>query len=500
MLVFVVSSVVPAVFVVADSGFSDIHEAGSHRPGVERLEGLGVLEDTECEPGRFCPGDVLERWVMAVWLVRVLDGVDPVLSGPTRFVDVDSDQWWAPFVERLAVLGVTVGCARNPARFCPSDSVTRGQMASLLVRAFELAPSPSAGFVDIAGNTHADRIDALAAARITVGCAVNPARYCPHASVTRGEMATFLSRAIEFFPERTPIGEGEETAVLSVELGSPSSAVVTGSFEVEITFSQQVTGFEQRHIQVSNGRVTGLTGSGAVYTATIAPATDGTVVVWVPADVVSGDGSNTNRASGALSRTYTSDPGQTDQLSVELRSSTEQVVTGSFEVEVTFARPVTGFVAGDIAVSNGRATGLTGSGAVYRTTIIPTSVGTVVVQIPASAARDDAGDPNLPSQRLVRTFEPGPGQADPLSVEIGSQTEQVVTGSFEVGITFSRSVTGFRRRDMQVTNGTASGLVGSGSGYRVMVTPRVQERWWFRYPEALLTTMPAIPTKRRSGW
>ena len=249
-------------------------------------------------------------------------------------------------------------------------------------------------------------------------CCTNPARYCPHASVTRGEMATFLSRAIEFFPERTPIGEGEETAVLSVELGSPSSAVVTGFVrggDHVFSTGHRVRAKAHSSVQRPCYRFDRLWRR--CYTATIAPATDGTVVVWVPADVVSGDGSNTNRASGALSRTYTSDPGQTDQLSVELRSSTEQVVTGSFEVEVTFARPVTGFVAGDIAVSNGRATGLTGSGAVYRTTIIPTSVGTVVVQIPASAARDDAGDPNLPSQRLVRTFEPDPGQADPLSVE-----------------------------------------------------------------------------------
>ena len=470
VLVFVVSSVVPAVFVVADSGFSDIHEAGSHQRGVERLEGLGVLEDTECEPGRFCPGDVLERWVMAVWLVRVLDGVDPVLSGPTRFVDVDPDQWWAPFVERLAVLGVTVGCARNPARYCPSAPVTRGQMASLLVRALELAPAGSAGFVDIGGNTHAGNIDAFAAAGITIGCAVNPARYCPSASVTRGQMATFLTRAIDYFPERTAVGEGE-TPVLSVGLSSPSSAIVMGSFEVDITFSWPVTGFVEGDIGVSNGRVTGFSGSGSSYTA--APTADGTVVVWVPASVVYDDGNNTNHAD-TLSRTYTADPSQTDPLPVEVSSPSSAIVMGSFEVDITFSRPVTGFVEGDIGVSNGRVTGFSGSGSSYTATIAPTADGTVVVWVPAGVASDQAGDPNQASDALSRTYVSDPGQTDPLSVEVGSLTEQVVTGSFEVGITFSRSVTGFRRRDIQVTNGTASGLVGSGSGYRVMVTPRAQ--------------------------
>ena len=404
VLVFVVSSVVPAVFVVADSGFSDIHEAGSHQPGVERLEGLGVLDGTECEPGKFCPNDSLERWVMAVWLVRVLDGVDPVLSTATRFVDVDPHQWWAPYVERLAVLGVTVGCSTNPARYCPHASVTRGQMATFLKKAFELAPGPSAGFVDIAGNTHADRIDALAAARITVGCSTNPARYCPYASVTRGQMATFLSRAIKFFPERTPIGEGEETAVLSVEVDSLSSAIVVGSFEVDITFSRPVTGFVGGDVGVSNGGVTGFSGAGSSYTLTIVPTADGTVVVWVPAGVASDQAGDSNQASDALSRTYVSDPGPADPLSVEVGSQAEQVVTGSFEVGITFSRSVTGFRRRDIQVTNGTASGLVGSGSGYRVMVTPRAQGAVVVQVPGGVAHDDAGDPNQASEWLVRTF------------------------------------------------------------------------------------------------
>ncbi len=33
--------------------FSDIEEAGSHRPAVERLAEQGILEGTECAPGEF---------------------------------------------------------------------------------------------------------------------------------------------------------------------------------------------------------------------------------------------------------------------------------------------------------------------------------------------------------------------------------------------------------------------------------------------------------------
>ena len=155
-----------------------------------------MFEGTECDQGRFCPSDELERWVMAVWLVRILDGADPDAVSTTRFSDVDSDEWWAPYVERLAELEVTVGCRVEPLRYCPDRPVSRAQMASFLTRAFDLAPAEPAGFTDTEGSTHAASIDSLAAAGVTVGCRTEPFRYCPARSVTRAQMATFLARAI----------------------------------------------------------------------------------------------------------------------------------------------------------------------------------------------------------------------------------------------------------------------------------------------------------------
>ena len=60
-------------------------------------------------------------------------------------------------MERLAELGITSGCATGPARYCPADSVTRGQMATFVARALGLVPLPRpitggapAPFVDVA--------------------------------------------------------------------------------------------------------------------------------------------------------------------------------------------------------------------------------------------------------------------------------------------------------------------------------------------------------------
>ena len=290
-LLLAVSVVGSAGSVAADAGFADLDEAGPHRVGVEDLAELGVLEGTDCAPGQFCPSDPLERWVMAVWLVRVLDGENPG-SSATRFADVDPDEWWAPYVERLAVLGVTAGCDTDPVRYCPDDSVTRAQMATFLTRAFDLDAGPPFGFVDIEGNAHTPSINALAAAGVTAGCGTGPVRYCPDDSVTRAQMATFLTRAMN-------------RAALSVEIESPTSRTVSAPFVVGITFSRQMNAFGVADVEVVNGRATRLTGSGSEYEITVVPAAEGSVVVWIPEAIAHDGAGSPNKPSPRLVRTYT---------------------------------------------------------------------------------------------------------------------------------------------------------------------------------------------------
>lgn len=202
---------------VSSVEYSDIERAGEHRAAIEALQARGILAGTECEPGGFCPHQELPRWVMAVWIVRAVDQEGPPPMESSRFSDVDNDLWWAPYVERLAELRITLGCSLNPASYCPHQPVTRAEMASFLTRAFDLEPSPDSPgsevlqFTDTRGNHHAKSIQALAASRITVGCATDPLRYCPQRSVTRAEMATFVARALKLvsFVEHVPDPDGE---------------------------------------------------------------------------------------------------------------------------------------------------------------------------------------------------------------------------------------------------------------------------------------------------
>jgi hypothetical protein len=93
----------------------------------------------------------------------------------------------------LAASGITVGCA--PELFCPKGIVNRDQMATFLARALELPAASRDYFTDDETNKHEDRINRLAESRITSGC--SDTEFCPWGAVTRAQMASFLSRALD---------------------------------------------------------------------------------------------------------------------------------------------------------------------------------------------------------------------------------------------------------------------------------------------------------------
>ncbi|MGH8927934.1 MAG: hypothetical protein ACRDWH_06255, partial [Acidimicrobiia bacterium] len=62
------------------------------------------------------------------------------------------------------------------------------------------ALGPGGTFVDDNGNLHEPSIEAIFGAGITTGCSTSPTLFCPSQPVTRGQMATFLARARQLPP------------------------------------------------------------------------------------------------------------------------------------------------------------------------------------------------------------------------------------------------------------------------------------------------------------
>jgi hypothetical protein len=123
-----------------------------------------------------------------------------------HFNDVAADNVHAAAIGALAESGITVGCAEN--QFCPNASVTRAELATFLARAFDPPATPDKWFDDTSG-THAPQIDRLAASGIAAGCTVKFTSFCPNQPVLRWQAALFLGRATDLIDrvEVLPLAE-----------------------------------------------------------------------------------------------------------------------------------------------------------------------------------------------------------------------------------------------------------------------------------------------------
>lgn len=175
--------------------FTDI-ETSVHYFDIGTIWRAGVTKG--CNPPDntlYCPQQVVTRQQMASFIVRALD----LAPAPDNaFVDDDGSIHEGD-INSLATAGITKGCnPPTNDRFCPEKAVTRGEMAAFLVRAYGYT-DPGAGnlFIDDEGSIFAADIDRLATAGVTKGC--NPPandRFCPTDPVTRQQMASFLARAM----------------------------------------------------------------------------------------------------------------------------------------------------------------------------------------------------------------------------------------------------------------------------------------------------------------
>ncbi len=316
-----------------EAPYPDVPADAYYAAPVRTLTGDGIFASTLCDDG-FCPDEPLDRMTMAVWTVRLLDGADPLAVTQTRFDDVDPNGFHAPFIERMAELGVTSGCG-DGSGFCPDRSVTRAQMAVFLSRAYDLPHGPDPGFSDVPADAwYAADVARLAASGVTEGCGDRTV-FCPDRPTTRGEMATFLARSLSL-------------GSLWVWLDSLAPDAVRESFDAKITFSEAVTGLAVDDIDVSNGSAVGLSGSAHAYTVEIEPAANGVVVVMVPADAVRDDRGRSNQASEPLIQANGS---RSDMVGIDTwdRSAVHDAYTTEFgrtEPDWDYTGDVDGCIAG----------------------------------------------------------------------------------------------------------------------------------------------------------
>jgi hypothetical protein len=205
-MALLVAGTVPLLAAPLDPGGTFRDDDGNiHEPSIEAIAAAGITKG--CNPpvnDRYCPADSVSRGEMAAFLVRALDLEPATLD----YFSDDAGSVFEADINSLARSGITKGC--NPPandRFCADGSVTREQMAAFLARAYGYDDDGGGDrFVDDDDSLFAGDIDRLATAGITLGC--NPpvnSMFCPSRPVRRDEMASFLARAGELSPITPPV-------------------------------------------------------------------------------------------------------------------------------------------------------------------------------------------------------------------------------------------------------------------------------------------------------
>jgi hypothetical protein len=167
--------------------FSDVARS-VHLAAILTLADDGIIKG--CGGGRFCPNQPIDRSEMA----RVLQRALKVPSSDRDAFPDDDGLAAEAAINALAAAGVVNGCG-DGSRYCPDEPVSRARMASYLARGFELPRASRDFFADDDGHGHEDNINRVAAAGISVGC--TDTRFCVTGRVTRGQLASFLVRALD---------------------------------------------------------------------------------------------------------------------------------------------------------------------------------------------------------------------------------------------------------------------------------------------------------------
>ncbi len=127
-------------------------------------------------------------------------------------------------IEAIASQGITLGCQED--LYCPERVVTRGQMASFLQRALDLPPGTDV-FTDDAGSVHEEAINAIARAGITLGCDSSGTRFCPARPLTRAQMASLLVRSFAFPASSADFFVDDEASVHEEAINAIAAAAIT---------------------------------------------------------------------------------------------------------------------------------------------------------------------------------------------------------------------------------------------------------------------------------
>jgi len=204
-------SLVPATLAAS---FKDVPSSYRFYQEINYLIERGIISGFP--DNTFRPETSVTRAQAAIMIGRAL-GLDGTQQN-TKFPDVGKDSVASGYIQSAVSEGIIQGFPDGT--FRPNQSVTRGQLAIFLSRAFDIQETTTVTFKDVSSTSAAyPYIGKLLAAGITTGYIDNT--YRPDQAVTRGQFSAFIARTLDskFIPK------AEEEAEKNTETVSQTQAV-----------------------------------------------------------------------------------------------------------------------------------------------------------------------------------------------------------------------------------------------------------------------------------
>ena len=176
----------------SSSLFSDLSPTDWYYTYVQDIANAGIT--TGYPDGTYRPDVLVTRAQMAAFISRAMKLNTSKQCSGSPFYDVDSSQWYCPYVEALKDAGITSGYSDGS--YKPNEYVTRAIMAAFIAKALHLniQPCTTKPFVDVPTNAwYCPYVQAIKNAGITSG--YPDGTYRPDVVVTRAIMAAFIDKA-----------------------------------------------------------------------------------------------------------------------------------------------------------------------------------------------------------------------------------------------------------------------------------------------------------------
>lgn len=188
------------IFLIATSvgassqSFNDVPQSRWSYEDVQYLKDRGIAEAVV--NNQFKPGEDITRAKAARMLVKAL-GVTPSNNNVSAFPDVPNNHPDLSYINKSEELGIFDGYVDGS--FRPNQTLSRAEMAKVIVKTFNLTGQYPKGFSDVPTSHWAKKdISTLAASEVTFG--IGKGLFGPSDKTTREQLSAFIVRAMKGSP------------------------------------------------------------------------------------------------------------------------------------------------------------------------------------------------------------------------------------------------------------------------------------------------------------